>query len=358
MLPYVCLILTICILAAVVYCFSKFSTTDKNKIFICLSYVAVALFVVLRKYIGNDHLSYVHIYDSIAAASWGDLFAVSVDVEPAFRVINKLFSITGLSGDMFVRVYMMVLIALFFIGGYKHSSQPFWYVIGLLTFMYVWFGAIRQATATAIVLLGFGFVKEKKPIKFLLTVILACLFHLTAVVAVLIYPAYHMCKHQKAYTYCVVVLSALVVVFREQLVALCQMIVGKINHRYEKYFSTTDFGRNMFIILIGLTCLLVVFLDRRQRENKIAINIMLLAVFMQSCSAFTHMAGRFIMYLYPLIALSLERLAVPQEYSRESTALLQIPGKDRYLVLVPLFMFLMFFWWYTYIRVNPYVFIV
>lgn len=52
-------------------------------------------------------------------------------------------------------------------------------------------GLIRQSLAVAIVLWGYTFLVEKKPVKFFLVIILASCFHYSAVSAFIIYPVYH-----------------------------------------------------------------------------------------------------------------------------------------------------------------------
>jgi len=52
-------------------------------------------------------------------------------------------------------------------------------------------GIIRQALAVAIVLRGYTFLVEKKPVKFFLVIILASCFHYSAVSAFIIYPVYY-----------------------------------------------------------------------------------------------------------------------------------------------------------------------
>ena len=53
------------------------------------------------------------------------------------------------------------------------------------------FSGLRQAIAMGITALSFNFIKEKKPVQFILLVILASLFHKSAIVFLAMYPIYN-----------------------------------------------------------------------------------------------------------------------------------------------------------------------
>ena len=53
------------------------------------------------------------------------------------------------------------------------------------------FSGLRQAIAIGITALSFNFIKEKKPVQFILLVILASLFHKSAIVFLAMYPIYN-----------------------------------------------------------------------------------------------------------------------------------------------------------------------
>ena len=71
------------------------------------------------------------------------------------------------------------------------------------------FGILRQAIALSISLLAFNFLDKRKPIKFILLVLFASLFHKTAAIFLLAYPFLFIKVNKK-----VIVIFTFIVIFR------------------------------------------------------------------------------------------------------------------------------------------------
>ena len=109
-----------------------------------------------------------------------------------FYAVAKFFSDIGLSATfwlLLIAAFFTVMCALFL---YKFSKQPYIGLVAVLSLFYSFtFTGIRQTVALAIVFLSLRFISEKKLIPFILSVLVASLFHSTAIIML---PAYFIAK--------------------------------------------------------------------------------------------------------------------------------------------------------------------
>ena len=342
--------------------FSKvFVEKERYKFASIASFLFLAIFIVLQDKIGPDHDNYFRIYQSISVTSWMDISSLDLSVEFGYIFVVRFLSVFISSGDMIFRVMVFAMIILVGIGCYKYFDNVPIFLIVFFALSYRYVGILRQITAMSICWLGYGFVIKKRSIKFLLTVLLACFFHTSALVFLTVYPVYHYAHRLKSFNILVVILCVLIVLFNSYVVVIIKSIVGPIfGSRYLAYFNTDNFSVNMAIMLGAIVFACVLMLDLSKIQNKRIINLLMLMMLFESTSAITSVAGRLMIYFYPIIALGLERMLDKdgkRNYELSTTGIIRTTYNMRLLVLVLLTTGLMLFWGYSYLLRTPYVFI-
>lgn len=113
----------------------------------------------------------------------------SKDVDIGFSLINKVIYLFTDDFWLFRAIIYFITFTLFSYVIYKKSKY-----ISVSYLCYIGFGflgynfcIIRQAIAISICFVAFRFAKEKRPIKFIFYVFLACIFHQTAIFYILVY---------------------------------------------------------------------------------------------------------------------------------------------------------------------------
>lgn len=163
----------------------------KNYIIICG--IIMALMIGLRyKGVGSgDTAFYYNNWESMSRVSWSDLPRIlqSVDLEYGYQI-----SVWFLSHLLSCGQWVLILSGAFFsfsvcLFTYRNSKNPVMSLmvfncLGLFSFMVQ---GLRQAIAMSICLFAYEQCKKKHLIKFALLVSIACLFHASALVFILVF---------------------------------------------------------------------------------------------------------------------------------------------------------------------------
>lgn len=150
------------------------------------------LFVLRYKHIGADTIGYVRFFEKeIRTYSWGELFNVDLmRVEVGYRLYVKLISLFTANYTVYFLINGLVIFGILFRFSLKYTKNPFVFFflfITLGTYQFMETG-LRQALAMAICVFAIDFIKDKKPIRFILLVVLAYFFHKSALIFLMMYP--------------------------------------------------------------------------------------------------------------------------------------------------------------------------
>jgi len=152
---------------------------DEKRI-VWVTVAILSLFAGLRYYLGYDFVSYGEYYE--AADSLGVLFDGSIRLESGYLFLSALFSTIGLNYYTFVLFFSLLSLLLMGLFLYKfvpYPSMVLAYYYGRY-FMARDMGQVRGSIAAIILLFAIPYIQKKQPIKFLLVVYLASLFHISA----------------------------------------------------------------------------------------------------------------------------------------------------------------------------------
>lgn len=149
-------------------------------------YIIFTTLAGIRYYVGTDYETYTmhQIPDSLD----GYLLSAGYKVEPLYRLVIYIGTMLGSSQWIFVITHLIIM---YFILKYiKEQSDD--YVFSILIFVFGTFfsfslNGMRQSIATAIFLYATKFIYNKSYIKYFLYIIIACLFHMSAIIYVPFY---------------------------------------------------------------------------------------------------------------------------------------------------------------------------
>lgn len=155
-----------------------------------ITIIIMLLGIFKNEYLGVDAVRYEQNYFELAKyRNWIEIITGSLS-DKGFYLLTKL--LTLISGDYWVYNALLYII-IFAIEAYviyKNSEYPaISYLVftsfGLVIFNY---SLLRQAVAVSICFYAFRYVKEKRPLKFVLWTLLAATFHQTALLYLVAYP--------------------------------------------------------------------------------------------------------------------------------------------------------------------------
>lgn len=159
---------------------------QSRKIFLCLSFITLFIFCIIRDFkVGNDIEGYMIMYDITKDVLWNDWEYVYF--EKGYIALMKLCNVIGLTArGFFVVVYAIIYIPIFLFVK-KYSPYPFISVLFFLCFQFFAFNltGLRQAIAMSLCLLAF-MVGERKGLKsmilYILLVLVAFSIHKSSII--------------------------------------------------------------------------------------------------------------------------------------------------------------------------------
>ena len=161
--------------------------------FVLISGVVLCLYSALRGHdLQPDIPSYVNFYDRYAEYSLSEILALySSEIrDPTYYFTAWLFSRIFTNAQWWIAFVAAVYIVIALIIIYKESDNPLLSVLMIVSLGYLFFilNGLRQCFAMSFVMLSYLFLKNKKPVKFFMMVLIASLFHLSAIVFLIMYP--------------------------------------------------------------------------------------------------------------------------------------------------------------------------
>lgn len=112
------------------------------------------------------------------------------DFEPGFQVVSDLMSGLGVHYAWFFGFWALIQISLLYYA-YRYERYLFpWFAFFLIfgSGYFSWMNVIRHQLAACIFLVSIEFIEKKQPFKYYLLVLLAFLFHKSAILLVIVYP--------------------------------------------------------------------------------------------------------------------------------------------------------------------------
>ena len=166
---------------------------DLRYVFIVLA-AAVSLITALRYETGQDWSVYKQYFDTCLSVNWSGEF------EAGYYALNVVFK--KLFNNYYVMQFCISLFSSICIFRYifRKAERPFLVLLVYFLLLYYFLidmTVLRQHLAMAIVVLGMNFVEKRKLIPWIIVIVIAMQFHVSALVALPLYVTYNRAINKK-----------------------------------------------------------------------------------------------------------------------------------------------------------------
>lgn len=160
-------------------------TNNTKYLFVLLSLVLI-LVAGLRYRVGTDYPAYYKGFLSYAEDFWNSLKDLD---EPGYRLLCYILAFFTKEPAVSIFFASLVTLGISLTVIYKHTDKI---LLAILFFVFLgcWhnsFNAVRQSMAATVAFCGFQFARDKKFVKYLLIILIAFLFHRSAIIMLPLY---------------------------------------------------------------------------------------------------------------------------------------------------------------------------
>ena len=163
-----------------------------KKLFISIAILQLFIILALRKStVGVDISGYIRQFYYISYSTFNDILLLRHEI--GYKLLVKFISFITNNEQIFLAIIGGLSIMPIGRFIYKYSKMPFLSFALYISFNFYAFifSGLRQAIAISIICISYDYIREQKLFKFLVTVILAALFHKSAIFFI---PAYAISK--------------------------------------------------------------------------------------------------------------------------------------------------------------------
>lgn len=213
-------------------------TKNQSKTFLILIFGVFAFLMMFKSSaVGNDTEVYIKVFKEVNLTSNLSAYIENSRMENGFlylcRFLGRIWndpSMLFIMSGAFVCFSFAKFI-------YKYSTIPWLSVLMFFTLSFydLAFSGIRQVLSVAILLFAYDYIVKKKPIKFVLIVLLASTIHTSAIFFLMLYPL--SAKKRKAWFY---VLSSLIGILVAGTFSSFITAIARVFPRYASYFTDDE----------------------------------------------------------------------------------------------------------------------
>lgn len=286
---------------------------ESNKSFkhgLVFSIITVFIFLALRFDFGNDYMAYLDIYNEINEVKIFDPDTFSFKGnEIGWLYLNRFFGSLG----FFIMIAFLAAFTCFVVYRFIKKYVPpkyYWFAVFIFIFepysMLVLSSAMRQLVAVSIFLLAIDFIIQKKIIMYLLLILVASLFHTSALfLSPFILLAFINWRIRIIHIVVVIIIFLIPVIYVSEIVNYIDIITSLYFDIYSGHMQKSEiamtlgigFAINMFVYLI------VVLIAQKETDysNNIFIKITIISILMIPLSLGVQLISRINYYLLPVM---------------------------------------------------------
>lgn len=239
----------------------------KNKIseniFLTLAAFLLMIIVSLRNLsFGTDTLVYVEKfrkYNLIEFSQIIDYLNKIDEKDKTFYLLVRILNLFSLEESLIVVLFSILFLTSTFWMIYKYSNNSLISIILFICLGYLFFSltGLRQTFALTFIIFSYKYLRERKMYKFIILVLLASLFHSTALVFLIAYPLVYL---KLGIKHLVVLISASLIniLFNSQIYSLLKNFI--FNEQYEYYLNNEEsLNYSGFLIQLSIFLFCLIF---------------------------------------------------------------------------------------------------
>ena len=184
--------MTIYFIMILVIIFQAYIFRKDKKKFCIMTGITLWLLIALRSIkigLADTEKVYLPFFNMVQEMNFLEIMNYKWMSDKMFFIIMKIISLFTSNYQVCIAILGIPYIALVMTYTYKESKQPLFSTIIFISLYYLYsFFLLRQVIAIGIVLFSVKYIKQREPIKFVLMVLMASLFHKTALIFCVAYP--------------------------------------------------------------------------------------------------------------------------------------------------------------------------
>lgn len=295
-----------------VFCYVTIKDKKRaNKSFCIMAAIFLLLLMALRhQSTGIDivtrgsKIGYYDMFMRISQMSFTRCLQGSIaHYETGYIVFCKLLSYISRNPQILLISCATIQSVCLYVTVYKTSKMPFLTTIMYLALpcYYIFWSGLRQGIAISITMIAFLMIKEKKPIKFILLVVLAWLFHSSAIIFLIAYPLYHLKR------------SSILNIVSCLLIPVVYLLRNDLFEVFSKIFKDDakieDTGSYMlFLVFVIIYIFLLLFTNPQNKLSNGCTNLFWFACLVQSFSGVYGLAMRVGYYFMIYFAIAIPEI--------------------------------------------------
>lgn len=325
------------------------------------TYITIGLFfaiytimLMLRgRTCGVDMPNYEHFYQIDTGLSFKDILN-RYNLEIGFHFLNKIISCISKEFQFYTAVVALVCMIPLWTLYARNTDLPY---LSIAVFMTVapfslYFSGLRQALAVSVVPLSYYCVKNKKLPLFILTVVLASLFHQSAFIIILMYPVFW-AKFTRKWLWFVIPVIAVILAFNSRIFSALAPFMGE--RYFERYGMVSSTGAYTFVALLFLFSIYASLIPDNEKMDDDVLglrNLLFLSTCLQCFASVNSIAMRMNYYFLILVPITISKIPTRSKAQYHQVA---------YLSYVIMCMFFVIYYFYgastgsDIMQIYPYV---
>lgn len=283
------------------------------------SFILIFLFLALRYNFGNDYEAYLTSFIGYSQNNLNDLYFYMLINEPGWILLNWLFRTLGFFAMTAVLALFSCVVYYRFITKYV-PVKYYWLAIFLYIFypgfMLIHSSAMRQSIAIMLFVFSMDYLYKKDAIRYFLCIVLASLFHYTAIILLPVYLfVFFNRKIRVVYGSALVLIYVSFFIFGNSFLFYLKILVSNFSDKYEYYQNSGVVNTGLSLFYYSAMFILVLCFERKQnRELALVFKIAIVSFMVIPLALIVEMTGRIGMYFapaliiaYPIIVMNLKQ---------------------------------------------------
>lgn len=304
----------VCLIAVLVTIYTDYKNNPKTGIL--FSFIIVFIFLALRYDFGNDYLSYQNYYQEVQNATYKQLFGF--DTQPAAQFMEIGYSLLNkLLPSFYILVACVSLLWVYvFYNNIRIFGLPtfIWFSLFILLFdpnlMLVHISAIRQTISVCLFLFSIKFLFKRDFVKYIVIVLVASLFHKSALILIPVYFVTTPSKWSKAVLISLVGFFIFEVFLGYRVLEVINNIIGIYFPRYrEEYINisrTANLNTGLGFLFYSFVFFFIVWAHEKSEKFYIVITkVTIIGFLLYPLGLYLSVFGRIGYYFIPTTILSI-----------------------------------------------------
>lgn len=265
----------------------------RNAVLTILLLIQLIIVASVRSYgVGTDTLNYKQYYEEIYNTNIYEYFLM-YRLEPLYILYNKLLSLISSNPRLLLIANSIIIYPVIVKTFYKYS-RIVWFSFFLyfaLGFFNMSLNISRQWLAISIIISSYPYIVNRKPYKFFFRVLVASLFHCTAILFVITYP---LLKYKISFKYLVTMLACCTIFSVILLPTILGFVLGRF---YSIYEMSSQGGYGMLGLLLITTVGGLILKPKVTSDfDSLLYNMMIIACVLQIISLSFSIFVRVVLY--------------------------------------------------------------